>query len=73
MATATSNSVDPLTDVNNNNGTLTEEFISGLVQGSSWVFAGPQGQRALHLLVTKKVRWMGLRFQSTDPRCRKGE
>ena len=37
MATPVSNSVPLLTGSNNNNGTLTDEFISGLAQGSSWV------------------------------------
>ena len=40
MATPVSNSVPLLTGSNNNNGSLTEEFISGLVQGSSWTFGG---------------------------------
>ena len=42
MATPTSDNIPALTLVNNNNGTLTDEFISGLVQGSSWVFVGPR-------------------------------
>lgn len=42
MATPVSNSVPLLTAVNNNNGTLTDEFISGLAQGSAWQFAGPR-------------------------------
>ena len=45
MATPVGNSVPLLTSVNNNNGTLTDEFISGLVQSSSWSFAG--GPRVL--------------------------
>jgi len=45
MATPVSNSVPLLTAANNSNGTLTDEFISGLVQGSSWTFGG--GPRVL--------------------------
>ena len=45
MAMPVANSVPLLTGSNNNNGTLTEEFISGLVQGSSWTFGG--GPRVL--------------------------
>lgn len=45
MATPVSNSVPLLTGSNNHNGTLTDEFISGLVQGSSWTFGG--GPRTL--------------------------
>ena len=38
-----SSTVALLTDVGNDNGTLRDEFISGLVQGSAWTFgAGPQ-------------------------------
>ena len=40
MATPVGNSVPLLTSANNNNGTLTDEFISGLAQGGSWTFDG---------------------------------
>jgi Ca2+-binding RTX toxin-like protein len=35
-----SSTVALLTDVGNDNGTLRDEFISGLVQGSAWTFGG---------------------------------
>lgn len=38
MAIPVSNSVALLTDSNNSNGTLADEFINGLVQGGSWTF-----------------------------------
>jgi serralysin len=37
---ADSTTVALLTDVGNDNGTLRDEFISGLVQGSAWTFGG---------------------------------
>src|SRR5688572_14653067 len=42
---ASSNTVALLTDVRNDNGTLRDEFISGLAQGSRWSFGG--GPRVL--------------------------
>jgi Ca2+-binding RTX toxin-like protein len=43
MAIPIADSVPLLTRSNNHNGTLTEEFISGLVQGGSWTFGdGPR-------------------------------
>jgi serralysin len=50
MATPISNSVPLLTGHNNNNGTLTDEFISGLVQGGSWTFGG--GPRTITYALT---------------------
>jgi serralysin len=43
MAIPVSNTTALLTDANNGNGSLADEFVSGLVQGSSWNFgAGPR-------------------------------
>ena len=45
MATAVADSIPLLTSSDNHNGTLDDEFISGLVQGGSWSFGG--GPRTL--------------------------
>lgn len=42
MAIPISNSVALLIDANDHDGSLVEEFVSGLTQGGAWTFVGPQ-------------------------------